>query len=163
MKVVGDETYNISTKVASVSATNPKQFTYFIDFVPSFIVPNPTSTNSTVTVETDTVDGASPYIFNCSMRSVWGMNGMHADGNKATGFPFHGRCSIYRNFSSKDDRSFVKYVDSSRSYLSPYYASDSSGTSLSRESSAPNGYVFHLDSGAIYRQGWETTHIKIYK
>jgi hypothetical protein len=158
---VGDETYNISTKVASVSATNPKQFTYFIDFVPSFIVPNPTSTNSTVTVETDTVDGASPYIFNCSMRSVWGMNGMHADGNKATGF----RSMVVAQFTGislqKDDRSFVKYVDSSRSYLSPYYASDSSGTSLSRESSAPNGYVFHLDSGAIYRQGWETTHIKI--
>jgi hypothetical protein len=158
---VGDQTYNISTKVASVSATNPKQFTYFIDFVPSFIVPNPSSNNSTVTVETDTVDGASPYIFNISMRSVWGMNGMHADGSKADGF----RSMVVAQFTGislqKDDRSFVKYVDSSRSYLSPYYSNSSSGTSLSRESSAPNGYVFHLDSGAVYRQGWETTHIKI--
>ena len=34
-----------------------------------------------VTIETDTVSGASPYIFNISMRSVWGMNGMHADGS----------------------------------------------------------------------------------
>ena len=39
-----------------------------------------------VTIETDTVSGASPYIFNISLRSVWGMNGMHADGSKATGF-----------------------------------------------------------------------------
>jgi len=39
-----------------------------------------------VEVEIDTVESASPYIFNISMRSVYGMCGMHADGSRATGF-----------------------------------------------------------------------------
>jgi hypothetical protein len=37
-----------------------------------------------VTLDTDTVTGASPYVFNISLRSVWGMNGMLADGSKAS-------------------------------------------------------------------------------
>ena len=41
---------------------------------------------ATATIETDTVTGASPYVFNCSLRSVFGMNGMLADGKNATGF-----------------------------------------------------------------------------
>ena len=39
-----------------------------------------------VVIEADNVTGASPYIFNISLRSVFGMCGMHADGAKATGF-----------------------------------------------------------------------------
>ena len=34
---------------------------------------NPTATGSTVKVEIDNVDSASPYIFNISLRSTWGM------------------------------------------------------------------------------------------
>ena len=60
-------------------------------------------------VETDTVNGASPYIFNISLRSVFGMNGLHADGNKSTGF----RSMVVAQFTGvslqKDDRAFVKY------------------------------------------------------
>ena len=41
---------------------------------------------STVSVESDTVSSASPYIFNCSLRSVFGLCGMWADGTKASGF-----------------------------------------------------------------------------
>ena len=47
---------------------------------------NAQGTNITVKTEIDTVDSASPYAFNLSPRSVWGMNGMLADGSKATGF-----------------------------------------------------------------------------
>ena len=72
--------YNISAFVTWVSDVDPKVFTYTL--------PNPDPTLSTggtsaatVTVETDTVEGASPYVFNCSMRSVYGMNGMLADGS----------------------------------------------------------------------------------
>jgi len=38
------------------------------------------------TLPTDGVLGSSPYIFNCSVRSIWGLCGIHADGNEATGF-----------------------------------------------------------------------------
>ena len=36
-----------------------------------------------LTIVTDTVTSASPYIFNISLRSVYGACGMHADGDKA--------------------------------------------------------------------------------
>ena len=39
---------------------------------------NPGNASSAeVVIETDTVSGASPYIFNVSMRSVFGMQGIH--------------------------------------------------------------------------------------
>ena len=163
IKGVSDSRYNISTKVASISSTNPKVFTYFLDVIPSDLDDNPTITgNETVTIETDTVSGASPYIFNISMRSVWGMNGMHADGNKATGF----RSMVVAQFTGislqKDDRAFVKYQKSSRAYTPPQFSGQSSGDTLSSQSSATDRTkVYHLDSGAVYRSGWETSHIKM--
>ena len=163
IKGVGDSRYNISTKVASISSTNTKVFTYFLDVIPSDLDDNPTITgNETVTIETDTVSGASPYIFNISMRSVWGMNGMHADGSKASGF----RSMVVAQFTGislqKDDRAFVKYDKSSRAYTAPQFSEQSSGSTLSSQSSATDASkVYHLDSGAIYRNGWESTHIKM--
>ena len=166
IKGVSDSRYNISTRVASVHPTNKKEFSYTLNYVPSDLVPgssfNLSFSGATVTIETDTVDGASPYIFNVSLRSVWGMNGMHADGSKASGF----RSMVVAQFTGvslqKDDRSFVKYSKSSRSYSLPQFSGESSGDTLSSESSATNSdKVYHLDSGAIYRSGWETTHIKM--
>jgi hypothetical protein len=42
----------------------------------------PVSSNSVP----NTVDGASPYIFSASLRSIWGMSGIDGDGNDVTGF-----------------------------------------------------------------------------
>ena len=36
--------------------------------------------------DTDGIIGASPYIFNCSVRSAYGLCGINADGNDVTGF-----------------------------------------------------------------------------
>ena len=76
--------YNISTKVQNV--TSSTVFTYLLPFVRDNLPATPSASSATVTIETDTVSGASPYIFNISLRSVFGMNGMLADGDKATGF-----------------------------------------------------------------------------
>jgi hypothetical protein len=38
------------------------------------------------TEATDGVLGASPYIFNCAVRSVWGLCGINIDGSQVTGF-----------------------------------------------------------------------------
>ena len=54
-----------------------------------------------VEIEIDTVESASPYIFNISLRSTYGTCGMHADGSRATGFKSMVVASIYWNFSSK--------------------------------------------------------------
>ena len=62
-----------------------------------------------VEIEADSVTGASPYIFNCSLRSVFGMCGLHADGSKATGF----KSMVVAQFTGiglqKDDKAFVIY------------------------------------------------------
>lgn len=152
--------YNISTKVSSVDGNNPYVFTYLLPFVRKNLPANPTVSSATVTIETDTVSGASPYIFNISMRSIWGMNGMHADGSKASGF----RSMVVAQFTGvslqKDDRAFVKYNSKSRNYES-IPVSKVTGSSLSSGSSSTNSYsVYHLDSLALYRDGWESSHIK---
>ena len=76
---VSPQAYNISTLVASV--VDNKTFTYLLPSFDANLQTPGTSTNGNVTVETDTVSGASPYVFNISMRSVYGMSGMKADGN----------------------------------------------------------------------------------
>jgi len=158
---VTDSLYNISTRVTEVSTVSDNIFFYSIIADPALINPILTSQGS-VTIETDTVSGASPYIFNISMRSVWGMQGMHADGSKATGF----RSMVVAQFTGvslqKDDRAFVKYNESSRQYENTFYSTGTtqSGAELSSKSSS-SGTVYHLDSEAIYRKGWEQTHIKM--
>jgi len=153
--------YNVSAVVTTISETDPKEFTYTLAESKGLKTPASNVTGSTVTIETDTVEGASPYIFNCSLRSVYGMNGMKADGSKATGF----RSMVVAQFTGvslqKDDRAFVKYNKSNREYegiditasYSPLLSGGSSSTNPSR--------VYHLDSDAIYRSGWETCHVSI--
>ena len=155
--------YNVSTKVASVISSDT--FTYLLTYVRNNLPAGGDSNNvsvsgASVTIETDTVSGASPYIFNISMRSIWGMNGMYADGSKASGF----RSMVVAQFTGvslqKDDRAFVKYNPQSRNYES-ISITRVSGASLSAEASSTDiGKVYHLDSSAIYRNGWESSHIK---
>ena len=149
--------YNVSTKVQAV--LSPTKFTYVIPSISPLLPARPSFTDALVTVETDSVKGASPYIFNCSLRSVWGMNGMNADGNKATGF----RSMVVAQFTGvslqKDDRAFIKYNESSRTYDS-ISLTKVTGSDLATQSSSTNpDTVYHLDSGAIYRPGWDTRHI----
>ena len=158
IKGIGVDDYNISTKVQNVTSTT--QFTYLLPFVRTNLPASPSASAGTVTIETDTVTGASPYIFNISLRSVFGMNGMHADGKKATGF----RSMVVAQFTGislqKDDRAFVSYNKSSRIYEG-IGISKVTGSALSSGSSATNtAEVYHLDSNARYRNGWETVHIK---
>ena len=162
IKDVSDFQYNISTRVTEVSTISDNIFFYTISSDPALISPAPTPNQGTVTIETDTVSGASPYIFNISMRSVWGMNGMLTDGSKATGF----RSMVVSQFTGvslqKDDRAFVKYIPSSRQYENTFYSAGTTqtGSDLSSKSSS-SGTVYHLDSEAIYRKGWEQSHIKM--
>ena len=152
--------YNISAIVTSVNIDDDTKFTYSIPNVPADLQKGETS-SATVTIETDTVFGSSPYIFNCSLRSVYGMNGLVADGSKSTGF----RSMVVAQFTGislqKDDRAFAKYDSQTRNYDTLTVRS-TYGTGLPGGSSATTiGESYHLDSGAIYREGWQTTHIKM--
>jgi hypothetical protein len=102
---------------------------------------NAVGSNILVKVEIDTVDSASPYIFNLSLRSVWGMQGMHADGSKVTGF----KSMVVAQFTGlslqKDDRAFVRYNTSTGAY-------------------DEGGQGAHLDGACRYKKGWRHCHVK---
>ena len=152
--------YNISTSVQSVPSAT--QFTYLIPDVPANLPATPTNISAArATIEADTVKGASPYIFNCSLRSVYGMNGMKADGAKADGF----RSMVVAQFTGislqKDDRAFVKYNKESRQYEGIAYQKTTGATLAAESSSTDPNTVYHLDSGAIYRKGWEQNHVEM--
>ena len=155
--------YNISTKVSNV--IDATRFQYSLPFVrsnlPAGTAGGLSSANGQVLVETDTVTGASPYIFNCSMRSVYGMQGLHADGSKATGFKSMVTAQFTAVSLQKDDRAFVKYDKTNRRYSGIAF-SKQTGSQLSSESSSTNPEtVYHLDQEANYRKEFRTTHIKV--
>ena len=150
--------YNVSAKVQGV--INSTTFTYLIENIRVNVPTSPSVTGATATIETDTVSGASPYVFNISLRSVWGMAGMQADGSKASGF----RSMVVAQFTGvslqKDDRAFAKYNKTSRSYESIAITRTSASELSGQSSSTTPGTAYHLDSDAVYRSGWETSHIK---
>ncbi len=96
-----------------------------------------------VEVEIDTVESASPYIFNISMRSTFGMCGMHADGARATGFKSMVVAQYTGISLQKIDSAFFKYDDGVGNYVA-----GASGQSL------------HTDIDAIYRPSERSYHIK---
>jgi len=107
-----DSAYNGQFVVDTISKVDTVtkrvlEFTYQVPTIPTDALENPAS--ATVTLDTDTVKSASPYIFNISLRSVYGMCGLHADGNRAGGF----KSMVVAQFTGvslqKDDQAFIKY------------------------------------------------------
>jgi len=109
------------------------------------VTPLPAVTGSTLNISVDTVTSASPYIFNISMRSVYGMCGLHADGNKVNGF----KSMVVAQFTGiglqKDDNAFVKYNTSSGLY---------------EDSTVSGNENIHTDSRARFKPEYENYHIK---
>jgi hypothetical protein len=122
----------------TVTSAQGNVFTYQMSDTPTG---NAVGSNILVKVEIDTVDSSSPYAFNLSLRSVWGMCGMHADGYKTTGF----KSMVVAQFTGlslqKDDRAFVRYNSSTGSY-------------------DEGGQGSHLDGACKYKKGWRHVHIK---
>ncbi len=110
--------------------------------------PPPAEVNSivgqgTLNIVVDTVTSASPYIFNCSLRSVYGLCGMHADGRLVTGF----KSMVVAQFTGislqKDNNAFVKYDPTTGKYID-----------------TTNVANIYSDSLARYKPSYESYHIK---
>jgi hypothetical protein len=105
----------------------------------------PVITGSTINIAVDTVTSASPYIFNVSMRSVYGMCGLHADGDKASGF----KSMVVAQFTGiglqKDNNAFVKYDSSVGTY---------------EDTTASGNENIQSDSRARFKPSYENYHIK---
>ena len=117
------------------------QFKYVVGAAPNNPLPSLTSAN--VNIEVDTINSASPYLFNLSKRSVFGMNGIHLDGSKVTGFKSGLLAQFTGNALQKDDKAFVRYNSTSGQY-EDYTSVDN----------------LHLDPSAVYRPEYESTHVR---
>ena len=104
---------------------------------------SPGTTGATLNLVVDTVTSASPYIFNVSLRSVYGMCGLLADGNRADGF----RSMVVAQFTGiglqKDDNAFVLYDSNLGEYLDSTDVVD-----------------LHTNSRSRYKPAYENYHIK---
>jgi hypothetical protein len=123
------------------SVLSATQVTYKVQNVPTNALPG--ITGSTLDLVVDTVTSASPYIFNISLRSVYGMCGLLADGDNATGF----KSMVVAQYTGiglqKDDNAFVKYDTGSGDYK---YSN--TVTNL------------HTNSRSRFRPEYENFHIK---
>ena len=119
------------------------QFQYQVQNPP--LNPLPTTTGATVNLQVDTVNSASPYIFNISLRSVFGMCGVLADGDKAAGF----KSMVLAQFTGiglqKDKNAFVKY-----DLLSGEY----------KDSSFAGNENINTDSLAVFKPSYRNFHVK---
>jgi len=142
---VGDDAYNGQFVVSEkVSSTVIK---YQVQNTPSVL--NPSATGATLALSSDTVTSASPYIFNVSLRSVFGMCGVEADGAKATGF----RSMVIAQFTGiglqKDDNAFVLYND------------DEIPTGVYDDNTKSGNETLSSRSKARYKPEYRNFHVKV--
>ena len=142
---VPDSAYNGSFVVTEVVTQNSDGattgFKYTTPTVPDSSLP--ATSGSTVVLDVDTIASASPYVYACSLNSVYGLNGLHADGSKVSGF----KSVIVDDFRGiglqKDNNAFVKYNKTSGSY--------DDSTTVSNLETDPN---------AKYKPAYYSYHIK---
>jgi hypothetical protein len=133
--------YNGQYVVSEIISDN--EFQYEVQNAPNNPLPNVSGAKVNLTV--DTVTSSSPYIFNISMRSVYGMCGLHADGDKADGF----KSMVVAQFTGiglqKDDKAFLKYDSTAGRYKDYTY---------------PGNDNLHTDSRSVYKPEYQNYHIK---
>jgi len=114
----------------------------------------------------DTVNSASPYIFNCSLRSILGLCGMHTDGSKVKESSF--KSMVVAQFTGislqKDPNAYWQprnatgrvYTDS----LTTFQTGDSIRNVENESESIDNLGPIYADPNAEYKHDWRHFHIK---
>tara|TARA_A100001201_G_scaffold37608_1_gene39525 strand:- start:1451 stop:7336 length:5886 start_codon:yes stop_codon:yes gene_type:complete len=109
----------------------------------------PATAGASLSLQSDTVTSASPYIFNISLRSVFGMCGMLADGDKVTGF----KSMVVAQFTGiglqKDDKAFVVFNQ------------DSPPTGNYDDNTIAGNETISNNSRARYKPKYKNFHIKV--
>jgi hypothetical protein len=114
----------------------------------------------------DTVNSCSPYIFNCSLRSVFGLCGMHTDGSKVKDNSF--KSMVVAQFTGislqKDANAYWQprnatgkvYTDSSTAFAT----GDTIRNLANQDDSVSNRGPIYADPDAEYKHDWRHFHIK---
>jgi hypothetical protein len=122
---------------------NPTQIQYKVDTPPDNV--SPSSIGATLNIVVDSVTSASPYVFNCTLRSVFGMCGMLADGSKADGF----KSMVVAQYTGiglqKDNNAFIKY---------------NTDTGVYEDTTVAGNENIYADTRARYKPNYKNFHIK---
>jgi len=140
-------------QVLSISATNPKEFIYRVVTTANAVGLIPGATivpdiNATIQAEVDSVESASPYVFNVSIRSTWGICGIWADGRKATGFKSMVIAQYTGVSLQKDDRAFIRYDEFTNTW-NQAPLTDAFATT-----------PYHIKGDAYWKDDWRNFHVR---
>ena len=140
---------------------DPRKFSYRVPFVVSGIGQGLTDNkevsvnsapalgqNAQVLAEVDSVESASPYVFNVSIRSVWGICGIWANGLKATGFKSMVIAQYTGVSLQRDDRAFIRYDE---------YANTWNQASLV---DAFATVPYHAKGDSYWKDDWRNFHVR---
>ena len=158
-------TFNIAT----IDPTDGRKFTYFVfGEVVSTIGPGSNAgasgispgdvlditsspalgQNALTLAEVDSVESASPYVFNCSIRSTWGICGIWANGLKATGFKSMVIAQYTGVSLQKDDRAFIRYDEFTNTF---------NQASLK---DAFDSIPYHTKGDSFWKDEWRNFHVR---
>ena len=152
-----DDALNGTFSVSAIDSANRRKFSFELPGTVASLglqnnqtygTGNGLSANAYVQAEVDSVESASPYMFNLSIRSTWGICGLLADGSKASGFKSM-VCAQYTGVSlQKDDRAFIRY-DKYTNTWNQASLSDAFAT-----------VPYHTKGDAYWKDDWRNCHIK---
>jgi len=159
-----DDEVNGTFSIDEIDQTDPRVFRYRIQGVVSSLgtttsliagttyevnsTPVALGQNAAVKAEVDSVESASPYVFNCSIRSTWGICGIWANGLKATGFKSMVIAQYTGVSLQKDDRAFIRYDE---------YTNTFNQASL-KDAFATVAY--HTKGDAFWKDDWRNFHVR---
>ena len=130
--------YTVTEKI------NSTQFKYITNNPPVDPLPSSTAT-ATASIVVDNITSASPYINTITLKSVYGMCGVLADGSKSSGF----KSIVISEFSGislqKDENAFVKFNKTSGVY---------------EDTTIPGNENLSSDIDAVYKPAYSNFHIK---
>ena len=147
--------------IKSIDQNDPRKFTYEVAEVVSAIGTGIAS-GQTVSVDTtpalgqnaqtlaevDSVESASPYVFNCSIRSTWGICGIWANGLKATGFKSMVIAQYTGVSLQKDDRAFIRYDEYSNTW--------NQASLVDAFATVP----YHAKGDSYWKDDWRNFHVR---
>ena len=152
-----NQAINGTIKVTAIDNQNSRVFEYQVETTTSALGlisgqiyrnNNGLSTNAVAQAEIDSVESASPYVFNCSIRSTWGLCGMWADGSKATGFKSMVVAQYTGVSLQKDDRAFIRYDRFTNTW---------------NQASLTDAFAtvpYHTKGDAYWKDDWRNFHIR---
>ena len=145
-------------QIKEIDQDDPRKFKYLVDEVVSAIgnglsngesVSQPTlGQNAQTLAEVDSVESASPYVFNCSIRSTWGICGIWANGLKATGFKSMVIAQYTGVSLQKDDRAFIRYDEYSNTW---------------NQASLTDAFAtvpYHTKGDSYWKDDWRNFHVR---